>query len=229
MSRPANGGGASATKTPTGRRPSPPPTRFTFRSGGRCISRLTSPGRHPHLLGAGSGRQDRHHPRPDQRDVARGRQARRLPRPVLGILRRSSTPQMVFSVIAEPPSAVRGLAHGSAAARRRRPTAGSRAAGEQRFIGRCGDCHTVRGTPANGPRRARPDPPHVAQRPSLAANCPTIPASCPAGSPIRRGSSPARSCPIRNCPGRISRASDRFSLRSSEETAHDRRRIRSRP
>ena len=63
------------------------------------------------------------------------------------------------------------------------------------------------------PCRARSDPPHVAHdhRRRRAAQQSRL--SCPAGSPIRKASSPVRSCPIRNYPGLISQASDRFSLR----------------
>ncbi len=43
--------------------------------------------RDPHLLGSESRRKDSNHSRADQRDLASGRQARRLSRPVLAILR----------------------------------------------------------------------------------------------------------------------------------------------
>ena len=48
--------------------------------------------RHPYVLGSQSRRQDPDHPRSDQRHLARGGQARRLPRPVLAVLRRAARP-----------------------------------------------------------------------------------------------------------------------------------------
>ena len=72
---------------------------------------------------------------------------------------------MVFSVIADPPQAFEAWRDGQLRAAAQ-PSSDDTRLGEQRFIGRCGACHTVRGTPANG--HVGPDLTHLMSRATIA-------------------------------------------------------------
>ena len=182
--------GGALSQRRSGAASSPPPTRSTFPSaqpvrfkliGGDVI--------HSFWVPALAGKTDAH-PRPDQRDLARGARARHLSRPVHRILRRCSTPTWRLLVIADAPRGFRRLA-GASTAIAAAGHGGAAQAGQAHFIAHCGACHAVRGTDAAG--MLGPDLSHLMQRRTLAAG---IAAQRPraisrAGSPIRKASSPA--------------------------------------
>jgi cytochrome c oxidase subunit II len=72
---------------------------------------------------------------------------------------------MVFSIIADPPAAFDAWRDGQLRAASQ-PGAEDTRLGEQSFIVRCGACHTVRGTPANG--HVGPDLTHLMSRATIA-------------------------------------------------------------
>jgi len=91
---------------------------------------------------------------------------------------------MIFSVFADAPDAFEAWRADQLRAAPQ-PASDDMRLGEQRFIVRCGACHTARGTSANG--HVGPDLTTSCRvRPLPAASCQTIRASCLAGSPIRK-------------------------------------------
>jgi cytochrome c oxidase subunit 2 len=72
---------------------------------------------------------------------------------------------MVLSVFADPPEAFEAWRAGQLRAASQ-PASDDARLGEQRFIGRCGACHTVRGTLANG--HVGPDLTHLMSRTTIA-------------------------------------------------------------
>ena len=72
---------------------------------------------------------------------------------------------MSFSVFADTPDAFEAWRADQLRAAAR-PAADEARLGEQRFIGRCGACHTVRGTVANG--HVGPDLTHLMSRRTIA-------------------------------------------------------------
>jgi cytochrome c oxidase subunit II len=72
---------------------------------------------------------------------------------------------MVFSVFADAPNAFEAWREEQLRAAPQ-PVSDEMRLGEQRFIGRCGVCHTVRGTPANG--HVGPDLTHLMSRTTIA-------------------------------------------------------------
>jgi cytochrome c oxidase subunit II len=72
---------------------------------------------------------------------------------------------MVFSVFADAPGAFEAWRADQLRAAPQ-PASDDMRLGEQRFIGRCGACHTVRGTPANG--HVGPDLTHLMSRTTIA-------------------------------------------------------------
>ena len=72
---------------------------------------------------------------------------------------------MIFSVFADPPDAFEAWRKNQLRAAPQPATDEARL-GEQRFIGRCGACHTVRGASANG--RVGPDLTHLMSRATIA-------------------------------------------------------------
>jgi cytochrome c oxidase subunit 2 len=72
---------------------------------------------------------------------------------------------MVFSVVADPPSDFEAWRDGQLRAASQ-PSSDDTRLGEEHFIGRCGACHTVRGTPANG--QVGPDLTHLMSRATIA-------------------------------------------------------------
>ena len=146
--------------SPRGR--SPPPTRSTSRSAGRCVLELAGRRRDPQLLGAEPARQEGPDPRPARQHLVPGRHARRLSRPVRRVLR--------------PPAREDGAAGRRRAAGRVRragrqrsgapapqpadPTSSS--AGSEVFLpSTCAMCHAIA---ARRGRRARPGP-HAPRQP----------------------------------------------------------------
>ena len=124
---------------------------------------LTSARRHPLVLGAQARRQDGHDPVAHQRHLARGRQGRRLSRPVQRVLRAAARQHGVqraravagrFRRVVGPASCSRR------AVRRTMPRL-------RTFMVRCAACHTIRGTPAGG--ILGPDLSHFGSRESIAA------------------------------------------------------------
>jgi cytochrome c oxidase subunit 2 len=72
---------------------------------------------------------------------------------------------MSFSISADPPEAFAAWQRDQLSAASQ-PNSEDARLGEQRFIGRCGVCHTVRGTPANG--QVGPDLTHLMSRATIA-------------------------------------------------------------
>jgi cytochrome c oxidase subunit II len=72
---------------------------------------------------------------------------------------------MSFSISADPPEAFAAWQRDQLSAASQ-PNSEDARLGEQRFIGRCGVCHTVRGTPANG--HVGPDLTHLMSRATIA-------------------------------------------------------------
>jgi cytochrome c oxidase subunit II len=72
---------------------------------------------------------------------------------------------MIFSVFADAPDAFEAWREDQLRAAPQ-PVSDEMRLGEQRFIGRCGVCHTVRGTPANG--HVGPDLTHLMSRTTIA-------------------------------------------------------------
>ena len=72
---------------------------------------------------------------------------------------------MVFSVVADPPADFEAWRDGQLRAASQ-PSSDDMRLGEEHFIGRCGACHTVRGTPANG--QVGPDLTHLMSRATIA-------------------------------------------------------------
>ncbi len=73
---------------------------------------------------------------------------------------------MVLTVFADPPEAFEAWREGQLRAASQ-PSSDDARLGEQRFIGRCGACHAVRGTPADG--HVGPDLTHLMSRTTIAA------------------------------------------------------------
>ena len=106
--------------------------------------------RHPQLLGAAAQPDDRHDPRPDQRDRALRRRRRPLPRTVPRVLRAAARPHVVLR-LRRPAGGVPALARRpGAAGRRRRPAPPRSAASSTSCTAPARNCHTIRGTSASG-------------------------------------------------------------------------------